>query len=79
MALLKVSLQTLKTVISCDLTWHAGVGWEAYFVMFSLNVCECENNNLTFASSICCTVSAVMEKCGNVVLLIHFGKVFWTH
>lgn len=35
MALLKVSLQTLKTVISCDLTWHAGVGWEAYFVMFS--------------------------------------------
>lgn len=38
MALVKVSLQTLKTVISRDLTWHAGVGWQASSVMFSVTL-----------------------------------------
>lgn len=67
MTVLKLSLQTFRTVVSPDLM-APGRWLGVFFCNVPHYVCERENNNLTFVSSVCCTVRTVvrMWECGLV-------------
>ena len=73
MTILKLSLQTLNTVISPHLTWHSDLCWEAYIAMLSMMFARVKIMAWHFGSSTCCTVRTD-EKRGNVAKCFGHGE-----